>query len=63
VSKNKLKKVNISLKFFIIASIIVICVFVVRVTYNVFDKVYYKEYKEAIKADMLENSRIWQDKL
>ena len=63
MSKNKLKKVNISLKFFIIASIIVICVFVVGVTYNVFDKVYYKEYKEAIKADMLENSRILQDKL
>ncbi|MBR3832836.1 MAG: two-component sensor histidine kinase [Lachnospiraceae bacterium] len=62
MSKIKLKKINISLKFFIIASIIAICVAVIGITYNVFNKVYYKEYKEAIKVDVLEQGRILQEK-
>lgn len=62
MSKIKLKKINISLKFFIIASIIAICVTVIGITYNVFNKVYYKEYKEAIKVDVLEQGRILQEK-
>lgn len=62
MSKIKLKKINISLKFFIIASIIAICVVVIGITYNVFNKVYYKEYKEAIKVDVLEQGRILQEK-
>lgn len=63
MSKIKLKKINISLKTFIITCIIAICVLVVAVTYNVFNKVYYEEYKETVKSDMLEQSRILQDKL
>lgn len=63
MDKIKLKKVNISLKFFIVASIVAICFAVVGITYNVFNKVYYKEYKEATRANMLEQCRILQDKL
>lgn len=63
MSKIKLKKVNISLKFFIIASIVTICFVVVGITYNVFNKVYYKEYKEAVKDDMIEQCSILQEEL
>lgn len=63
MSKIKLKKINISLKFFIIASIVAICVCVVGITYNVFSKVYYKEYKEAIKEDVLKQGIMLQEKL
>ncbi len=63
MSKIKLKKFNISLKFFIIVCIVAICVAVVGVTYSVFNKVYYKEYKESVKESILEQSRILQGRL
>lgn len=63
MSKIKLKKINISLKAFIIVCIVAICTFVVGVSYLVFNKVYYKEYKEAIKDNVLEQSRMLQDSL
>ncbi len=63
MSKIKLKKVNISLKFFIVASIVLICLAVVGVIHIVFNKVYYNEYKEAIKGDVIEQGRMLQEKL
>ncbi len=63
MGKIKLKKVNISLKFFIVASIVLICFAVVGVIYTVFNKVYYNEYKEAIRESVVEQGRMLQEKL
>ncbi len=63
MKKIKLKKINISLKFFIILSIVLICVGVVGVTYTVFGKIYYKEYKETIRDDMYKQCLVLEEKL
>ncbi len=63
VAKAKLKKFNISLKLFITLCIVAICLTVVGITYNVFNRVYYKEYKDGLKADIITQTRILQDKL
>jgi len=63
LKKIKLKKLNISLKFFIILCIVLICAGVVSITYSVFGKIYYKEYKEAIQEDMLKQCRVLEEKL
>lgn len=63
MAKIKFKKINISLKFFIIASIVTICVLVVGITYNVFGKVYYDEYKAALKDDILKEGRALEVRL
>ncbi len=63
VAKLKIKKVNISLKAFIITCIIAISVLVVSVTYYVFNKVYYREYKENIENTIIENGHMLEEKL
>jgi len=63
VAKIKLKKFNISLKSFIISCIIIISVLIVGISYYVFNKVYYREYKEDLANSMIENSHMLEDKL
>lgn len=63
VAKIKFKKVNISLKAFIISCIIAIGVLIVGITYYVFNKVYYRECKEDIVASMIDNSHVLEEKL
>lgn len=58
-----IKKVNISLKLFIICCIVVICGLVIGIIHYVYNKVYYNEYKEAIKTEMLGQGRVLQEKL
>lgn len=59
----RIKKLNISLKLFIICCIVVICGLVISITHYVYNKVYYKEYKEAIKTDLFGQGRVLQEKL
>lgn len=63
MAKIKLKKINISLKSFIISCIIIISVLIVGISYYVFNKVYYREYKEDLANSMIENSHMLEDKL
>ena len=63
MERQGIKKVNISLKLFIICCIVVICGAVIGVTNYVYNKVYYNENKEAIKSDMLGQGRVLQEKL
>ncbi len=63
MERQGIKKVNISLKLFIICCIVVICGAVIGVTNYVYNKVYYNENKEAIKSDMLGQGRVIQEKL
>lgn len=63
VAKFKFKKVNISLKAFIISCIIAIGVLIVGVTYCVYNRVYYREYKEDIEKTIIENCHMLEEEL